>query len=92
MLRRHGHIETTARHHDDIREGCMRFPRDRITFTTTHEGHPAPEGFFVLDLKGLDMEGVTKLVIEGAHVRQAREQGEQRQDAAQKLRDLFNND
>ncbi len=67
----------------------MRFPRDRISVRTVHEGHTSPDGFIVLDLKGLDMEGVTSLVIDGAHLREAQAQGLQRQDAAQRLRDLL---
>jgi protein required for attachment to host cells len=43
----------------------------------------------VLDLKGLDLEGVTKLVLDGEHLSDARNQGERRQDAAQNLRNLL---
>jgi hypothetical protein len=67
----------------------MRFPRQRIAYVTTFEGHAAPEGFIVLDLKGLDLEGVTKLVLDGEHLSDARNQGERRQDAAQNLRNLL---
>lgn len=67
----------------------MRFPRERISYTASFEGHAAPEGFIVLDLKGLDIEGVSKLVLDGEHIRLAREQGERRQETAQQLRLLL---
>ncbi|MBM3493586.1 MAG: hypothetical protein FJX72_04580 [Armatimonadetes bacterium] len=67
----------------------MRFPRERIAYAATFEGQSAPEGFIVLDLKGLDIEGVTKLVLDGEHISAARNQGERKQDAAQRLRTLL---
>ncbi len=67
----------------------MRFPRDRISVRAVHEGHTSPDGFIVLDLKGLDIEGVTALVIDGADLREAQTQGERRRDAAQRLRSLL---
>ncbi|NLI01312.1 MAG: hypothetical protein GX446_17670 [Chthonomonadales bacterium] len=67
----------------------MRLARERIAYSSSFEGHAAPEGFILLDLKGLDLEGVTTLVLDGEHIRLAREQGQRRQEAAQQLRMLL---
>ena len=41
----------------------MLFPRKRMQFTKTFQGKTEPEGWIVLDLKGADLEGATKLYL-----------------------------
>jgi hypothetical protein len=67
----------------------MRFPKQRIRFATVHEGHTAPDGYLVLDLKGLDTEGATSFVLDMRDVDAARAQGDKQSDAARRVRDLF---
>lgn len=67
----------------------MRLPQERISIRKDFEGHRSPDGFIIVNLKGLDIEGVTTLVIDGAHLREAQAQGQQRRNAAQRLRNLL---
>lgn len=54
----------------------MNFPRKRIRFTLTHDGSISKEGFIILDLKGLDIDGVTTLALDMQDLEHAREQGD----------------
>jgi hypothetical protein len=67
----------------------MRVPLARMRFTRINEGHPAKDGFVVLDLKGLDMEGVNTLVLDLADVDAVRKAGDKQEDARKRLHDLL---
>ncbi|NUQ71619.1 MAG: hypothetical protein HUU17_12475 [Chthonomonadales bacterium] len=67
----------------------MRVPKERIQFTKVQDGRTETEGYIVLNLKALDMEGTTKLVLRWADLDAARQQGAAGEDAAQRLRNLL---
>jgi len=67
----------------------MLFPRQRIEFSPTYEGKTEEEGFISLNLKGLDMEGVTRLVLRWTDLTAVRQAAQHGTDAAQRLRDLL---
>jgi len=67
----------------------MRFPRERLKFATTQDGRVEPGGFLVLDIKGLDIEGVNQLVIEMRDVETVREKGDQQAEARKTARELL---
>ena len=67
----------------------MRFPKNRIRFAGSYDGKTSDQGYLILDLKGLDIEGATSLVLEMADVDQARVKGDQQSDALKKARDLL---
>lgn len=67
----------------------MRFPKQRIRIEKLHEGHPAPSGWLVLDLKGLDLEGANSLVIDMTEVEEARVAAGKQDDARARLNALF---
>jgi hypothetical protein len=67
----------------------MKFPKQRLRFSKTHEGHTSPQGYLVLDLKGLDIEGATSLVIDMADVNAAQSQGDQQDDAKRRAKELL---
>lgn len=67
----------------------MKFPKSRIRFTGTYDGKSSDSGYLVLDLKGLDIEGATSLVLEVSDVEAAKEAGDQQSDALKKARDLL---
>ena len=46
----------------------MHFPKERIRFSKSVDGRLSEEGYLVLDLKGLDIEGATSFVIEMAEI------------------------
>ena len=67
----------------------MRFPKNRVRFTKSYDGKASDQGYLVLDLKGLDIEGATSLVLDVSDVEAAREAGDQQSDALKKARDLL---
>jgi len=67
----------------------MRFPKQRLRFTLTHDGKPEERGYIVLDLKGLDIEGVNSLAVRLEDIETARGQGDKQEDAAKKARELL---
>lgn len=67
----------------------MRFPRERMGFTRVYEGQTDQTGFITLDLKGLDMEGVTRLVLRWSDLEAIKESAAQGESAARRLRDLL---
>jgi len=67
----------------------MRFPRERLGFAAVFEGRTDPDGFITLDLKALDMEGVTKLVISWSDLQAARAKAAEGESAAKRIRDLL---
>jgi hypothetical protein len=73
-----------------IGEHClMKFPRNRIRFTKSYDGKPSEAGYLLLDLKGLDIEGVTTLALDVSEVEAAKAAGDQQSDALQKAKDLL---
>ena len=41
----------------------MNFPKGRMRIIHSHEGRQAEKGWLVLDVKGLDLDGVNSIVI-----------------------------
>ena len=67
----------------------MRFPKERIRFSKSEDGQDLGSGYLVMDLKGLDIEGATKFVIEMSQIDAARKAGDKQADAVQKARSLL---
>jgi len=55
----------------------MNFPRQKMRFTTTHGGDRSEEGWLVLDVRNVDLEGVSQIFISLAEVRELKAQGDQ---------------
>ncbi|MCS6950233.1 MAG: hypothetical protein RMM06_00795 [Armatimonadota bacterium] len=41
----------------------MNFPKNRMRITHAHEGRQSQKGWLVLDIRGLDLDGVNAIVI-----------------------------
>lgn len=67
----------------------MRFPRQRVRFAASYDGKTETQGFILLDIKGLDIEGVNTLAIPVADIETARAKGDQQGDAMKKARELL---
>ncbi len=67
----------------------MRIPAKRIRFTRTWDGRSEGEGYLVIDIKGLDIEGATSLVMSIEELEEARRQTDKGVEARDKLRDLL---
>lgn len=60
----------------------MLFPKKRMAFTKTYQGKTDPSGYIVLDLAGMELDGVTKLLLPVADLDATRQVGDK---AAAKL-------
>ena len=67
----------------------MRFPKQRIRFSKSVDGHVNKNGFLLLDLKGLDIQGANSLVLLMDDVESARASGDKQLDASKKARELL---
>jgi hypothetical protein len=53
------------------------FPKQKMRFTNTHGGDLSDEGWLVLDIRNVDLEGVGQIVISLADVRELKAKGDQ---------------
>jgi hypothetical protein len=54
----------------------MLFPKTRMRLTDTFRGKTEPEGWIVLDLKGLDLEGASKVYLSLADIEKIKAGGD----------------
>jgi len=67
----------------------MNFPRQKMRFTTTHSGDRSEEGWLVLDVRNVDLEGVSQIFISLAEVRELKAKGDQPVDLLKQVRSLL---
>ena len=67
----------------------MNFPRQKMRFTTTHGGDRSEEGWLVLDVRNVDLEGVSQIFISLADVRELKAKGDQPVDLLKQVRSLL---
>jgi hypothetical protein len=60
----------------------MLFPKNKLRFTTLYQGKTDDEGWLILDLANMDLDGVNKLYISLADVQTVKAKGDA---AAQRL-------
>jgi len=70
----------------------MQFPMNRMRFTTSYQGKSEPEGWIVLDLAGVDMDGVNKIYLSVADLLRLREGGDVATDRLKQARSLLGGD
>jgi hypothetical protein len=54
----------------------MLFPKNRLRHADSYQGKTDPDGWIVLDLKGLDLEGASKLYLSLADIRKIQAGGD----------------
>ncbi len=67
----------------------MDFPKQKMRFTSTHGGNPSEEGWLVLDIRNVDLEGVGEIVISLADVRELKTKGDQQDELLRQVRSLL---
>jgi hypothetical protein len=67
----------------------MRIPAKRLRCQRSFDGRVEGEGYLVIDLKGLDMDGVTTVVLGLEDVDSARSRSGEQGDARERLRGLL---
>ena len=70
----------------------MLFPKSRMRFTTSFQGRSEPEGWIVLDVTGVDLDGVNKIYLSMAELQHLKEQGDTSIDRLKQARALLGGD
>lgn len=70
----------------------MLFPKSRISLTKTYQGKTDNEGWIVLDISALDMEGAKKLYLPIEDIKRAQAQGDKAADKLKQARALLGGD
>ncbi len=67
----------------------MRLPKERLKFSEGYQGRESPAGFIVLNLRGLDLEGINELWLDLALVDEIRAKKSAQDDAAAQFKAMF---
>jgi hypothetical protein len=67
----------------------MDFPKQKMRFTSTHGGDRYEEGWLVLDIRNVDLEGVGQIYISLADVSELKAKGDQQVDLLRQARSLL---
>ncbi len=70
----------------------MLFPKNRLKFTSTFQGKTDPDGWIVLDLKGADIEGATKVYLSLTEIEKLKAGGDATTQRLQQARNLLGGD
>jgi hypothetical protein len=67
----------------------VNFPKQKLRFTTTHGGDRSEDGWLVLDVRNVDLEGVGQIYISLADVRELKAKGDLQGDLLRQARGLL---
>jgi hypothetical protein len=67
----------------------MLFPKNKLRFTTLYQGNTDPEGWLILDLANMDLDGVNKIYIPLPDVQTAKDKGDAAMERLEKAKMLF---
>ncbi len=67
----------------------MNFPRNRMRITHSHEGRQSEKGWLVLDVRGLDLDGVNSIVIPLEDIERLQEAPQQSTNPLEQLHKLL---
>jgi hypothetical protein len=67
----------------------MNFPKRLMRFTTTHGGDRSADGWLVLDVRNVDLDGVSHIYISLADVSELKAKGDQQADLLKQARSLL---
>jgi hypothetical protein len=67
----------------------MQFPREKMRFTSTYGGDRSEEGWLLLDVRNVDLEGVTQIVLSMADVRELQGAGDEQAELLKRARSLL---
>jgi len=67
----------------------MEFPGERMAITYSYQGKSSDTGWLVLNLRGLDLEGVNKLYVNLDDLEQLKLRQDRQESQAQFVREFF---
>ena len=70
----------------------MLFPKNRLHFTRTYKGQEDAEGWIVLDLAALDLEGANKVYLPVADIEKLKAGGDKTAERLKQARALLGGD
>jgi hypothetical protein len=67
----------------------MQFSKEKMRFTSTYGGDRSEEGWLLLDVRNVDLEGVTQIVMSMADVRELQGAGDEQAELLKRARSLL---
>jgi hypothetical protein len=67
----------------------MDFPKEKMQFVTSHSGNSSPQGWLVLNIANMDLDGVNRIVISLEDVDRLRAAGDVQAEKLRKARELL---
>ena len=67
----------------------MQFPKDRLKLSETYQGKESQTGYLVLNLRGLDLEGICELWVDLSYMEDLRKRKAEQDDTARQIKALF---
>lgn len=67
----------------------MQFPKDKMKLSQTYQGRESELGWLVLDIRNVDLDGVTQICINVDDIERLRQRSGQDQDLLEKMRNLL---
>ena len=67
----------------------MRFPTEKMSHVTVYQGNKSEEGWLVLDIGNMELEGVSKIYVDLRDVEEVKRGTQRKSDALKKARDLL---
>ena len=67
----------------------MEFPKNRIEYSLLYGGKKTEKGWLILNLKGLDIEGVNELALDVEAIKAVLEKGGDRSEHIKRARQLL---
>lgn len=67
----------------------MNFPKNRMRILHSHEGKQSEKGWLVLDVRGLDLDGVNSIVIPIEDIEKLQEEPQQQTNPLEQLHKLL---
>ena len=70
----------------------IEFPKEKMEFVTSHGGVASEEGWLVLHIGSMDLDGISKIYIDLAEVQEIKQRGERHSSVLEQMRSLLGGD
>jgi hypothetical protein len=70
----------------------MKFPMQKMRFSSTYGGDLSEDGWLLLDVRDVDLEGVSQIVISLADVKEVQAKGDEQAELLKRARSLLGGD
>ncbi len=67
----------------------MQFPKEKMSFTSSYKGEKTEEGWLILDIGNVELEGVTKIEIDLRDIETVKQRKGRESDALDEARRLL---